>query len=98
MRNINQVWDEFKIAGLNNRPSDALIAARQLIQLSQFEPLPVEAQLQTLAAWKADNPGVPQVGGSVVLRSLAPALAALSNYMLVYQDVGEGISVLIPKP
>lgn len=97
MRPMQDVWAEFKAAGVANRPSDALIAARQLLLLSQFEPLPEEAKLPTLAAWRADNPGTQQVGGSVTLRSLASALAHLSDYMLVYQDIGEGVSILLPK-
>ena len=92
------LWAEYQDAVTRNDAARAFIIATRLMDVGASRELPAEAQpLPTLETWLASRPNITIAPAAVTLRSTSPSLAYLSNYLLVYVDEGEGISVLLPK-
>lgn len=92
------LWSEYQDAVASNDAERAFVIATKLMDTGTGLELPVEAPpLPTLANWRAARPNIQVLQLAIVLRSTSPSLAYLSDYLLVYVDEGDGISVLLPR-
>ena len=93
-----QLWAQFTAAVLSNNSRTAYdVAATLKGRLDAGDEPPRNMPRPTWGDWIAAHPEVITVPGAITARSTDPSLLGLSDYLVIHQDEGDGISVLIPR-